>query len=81
MGGIQQAQAISPETSLMFREAAQSADVVRRQRKRIAAPIEEIVHRLRKSRPRAILTLARGSSDHAATFARYLIETRAKVAA
>ncbi len=30
---------------------------------------------LRAFRPRAVLTSARGSSDHAATFARYLIET------
>ena len=35
--------------------------------------------RLRKLGPRAIVTLARGSSDNAATFARYLIETRAGV--
>ena len=29
--------------------------------------------------PRAVVTCARGSSDHAATFAKYLIETRAGV--
>ena len=29
--------------------------------------------------PRAVITLGRGSSDHAATFARYLIETRLNV--
>ena len=63
----------------MFREAAQAAEVVRLQQERIATPIEKIVRRLRESRPRAVLTLARGSSDHAATFARYLIETRAGV--
>lgn len=79
MGGTQQAPAILPESSLMFREAAQSAEIVRLQRERIAAPIEQLVRRLRHSKPRAVLTLARGSSDHAATFARYLIETRAGV--
>ena len=33
--------------------------------------------RLREAPPRAVLTCARGSSDHAATYAKYLIETRA----
>ena len=79
MGGTQQAQEILPESSLMFREAAQCAEIVRLQRERIAGPIEQIVLRLRQSEPRAVVTLARGSSDHAATFARYLIETRAGV--
>ena len=64
---------------MMFREAAEAADVVRRQHERIAHPIAELAKRLRASKPRAVLTLARGSSDHAATFARYLIETRAGV--
>ena len=41
--------------------------------------IAELGQRLRTSAPRAVVTLARGSSDHAATFARYLIETRAGV--
>jgi glucosamine--fructose-6-phosphate aminotransferase (isomerizing) len=31
---------------------------------------------LRRDAPRAVVTCARGSSDHAATYARYLIETR-----
>lgn len=79
VGGTRRDQAILPESSLMFREAAQSAEIVRLQRERIAAPIEQIARRLRESKPRAVLTLARGSSDHAATFARYLIETRAGV--
>ena len=34
---------------------------------------------VREFAPRAVVTCARGSSDHAATFARYLIETRAGV--
>jgi glucosamine--fructose-6-phosphate aminotransferase (isomerizing) len=34
---------------------------------------------LRRLRPRAVITCARGSSDHAATYAKYLIETRAQV--
>jgi glucosamine--fructose-6-phosphate aminotransferase (isomerizing) len=41
--------------------------------------IAELAAWLRSNTPRAVVTLARGSSDHAATFARYLIETRAGV--
>jgi glucosamine--fructose-6-phosphate aminotransferase (isomerizing) len=63
----------------MFREARESAEVVERQRKRNAAAIKELGQRLRRDPPRAVVTLARGSSDHAATFARYLIERRARV--
>lgn len=63
----------------MFREAEAAAAVVRLQRERIADPVARLARRLREAQPRAVLTLARGSSDHAATFARYLIETRAGV--
>src|SRR5947208_14881415 len=70
---------IAPESTWMFREAAQAADVVGKQRARNATAIAELGRSLRGSTPRAVVTLARGSSDHAATFARYLIETRAGV--
>src|SRR5438105_13197565 len=63
----------------MFREAGEAAEVVRRQCSRNAAEIRNLGERLRSRRPRAVVTLARGSSDHAATFARYLIERRAGV--
>jgi glucosamine--fructose-6-phosphate aminotransferase (isomerizing) len=62
--------------SQMFREAAQSADVVARQFAANRTLIEKIAGRLRAGKPRAVVTGARGSSDHAATFAKYLIETR-----
>jgi glucosamine--fructose-6-phosphate aminotransferase (isomerizing) len=60
----------------MYREAAQAPEAVREQLQANAARIEQLAERLRQSTPRAIVTCARGSSDHAATFARYLIETR-----
>jgi glucosamine--fructose-6-phosphate aminotransferase (isomerizing) len=41
--------------------------------------VAELAARLRSKKPRALITLARGSSDHAATFARYLVETRVGV--
>jgi glucosamine--fructose-6-phosphate aminotransferase (isomerizing) len=63
----------------MFREAAEASEVVRLQHHRNGHAIGDLAQRLRTSKPRAVVTLARGSSDHAATFARYLIETRAGV--
>ena len=60
----------------MFQEAAQAPAVVRAQLSANAARLERLGERLRAAPPRAIVTCARGSSDHASTFARYLIETR-----
>lgn len=59
----------------MYREAAESPEVVRRQIQANDARLQELGERLRRRAPRAVVTCARGSSDHAATFARYLIET------
>ena len=60
----------------MFAEASEAGAAVARQ---LAANRELVARwgeRLRARAPRAVLTCARGSSDHAATFAKYLIETR-----
>ena len=61
----------------MYREAAQAPDAVRRQTELNAAGMQQLGAVLRERAPRAVVTCARGSSDHAATFARYLIETHA----
>lgn len=63
-------------STLMLREASQAPEVVRAQLAANAARLARLGGRLRNAPPRAIVTCARGSSDHAATFARYLIETR-----
>jgi len=65
-----------PSTTRMFREAAQAAAVVGAQLDANAATVARIARRLRDAPPRAVVTCARGSSDHAATFAKYLFETR-----
>jgi glutamine---fructose-6-phosphate transaminase (isomerizing) len=65
--------------SRMHQEAAQAPSVVRRQLEENAASVRKIGAMLRDRAPRAVVTCARGSSDHAATFARYLIEARAGV--
>lgn len=66
---------IKVEGTRMFAEAAQAGAVVARQ---LAEPdsMAALGARLRRLAPRGVITGARGSSDHAATFARYLIETR-----
>ncbi len=63
----------------MFQEAADASNAVRAQLSRDAAAITAIGAEVRRLAPRAVITCARGSSDHAATYAKYLIETRAGV--
>jgi len=60
----------------MHIEAGQAAQAVRDQLFSNAVEMERLGERLRLLAPRAVVTCARGSSDHAATFAKYLIETR-----
>jgi len=58
----------------MLREAAEAPRAVGQQLARNASLLAELGARLRAAPPRAVVTCARGSSDHAATYARYLIE-------
>jgi len=60
----------------MFIEAAEAPGRVRAQLAANAARVEALAERLRKHPPRVVTTLGRGSSDNAATYARYLVETR-----
>ena len=64
------------EQSLMHCEAADAPAVVAAQLARAADDIEPLARCLRAASPHIVATCARGSSDHAATFAKYLIETR-----
>ncbi len=59
----------------MFAEAAEGADAIARQLAENGGAIDALAARLRERPPRFIVTCARGSSDHAATFAKYLFET------
>jgi glutamine---fructose-6-phosphate transaminase (isomerizing) len=63
----------------MHMEAAEGPEVVRRQLDVNADAMRELGAALRERAPRAVVTCARGSSDHAATFAKYLIETHARI--
>lgn len=69
----------SPTSTLMYAEASEAADVVARQLTANEDIVAALAERLRAQQPRAVVTYARGSSDHAATFAKYVIETRAGV--
>ena len=66
-------------SSRMYREAAEAPTVVREQLEMNAERMVRIGTLLREMKPRAVVTCARGSSDNAATFAKYLIESRAKI--
>jgi glucosamine--fructose-6-phosphate aminotransferase (isomerizing) len=71
--------ALDPAGTRMFREASEAGAVVRAQLERNRDRVKALGARLRSAPPRAVVTCARGSSDHAATFAKYLFETRAGV--
>jgi glutamine---fructose-6-phosphate transaminase (isomerizing) len=70
---------IDAKSTLMFAEAAEAARVVAHQIDQNAPLIGSLAARLRGLDPQIAFTCARGSSDHAATFAKYLFETRLKV--
>ncbi len=64
----------------MRAEAAEAGGRVDAQYKANRARCAELAARIRKLAPRFVVTCARGSSDHAAVYAKYLIETRARLA-
>ncbi len=70
---------LATRPTAMFAEAAEAPGRVAGGRLRRVPAIAELVRRLRAAPPRAVVTVARGSSDNAATYARYLIETQLEV--
>jgi glutamine---fructose-6-phosphate transaminase (isomerizing) len=70
---------IIANTTQMFAEAAEASDIVSRQLANNSGLMKGLANRLRGLDPQIIFTCARGSSDHAATFAKYLFETRLKI--
>ena len=58
----------------MAREIASAPDIVARQEVSLAEPMAQLASRLKKSPPQLVVTCARGSSAHAADFAKHLIE-------
>ena len=62
--------------TLMFQEAHESAAVLARQFAANELVVAALARELRAQPPRFIVTCARGSSDHAAAYAKYVFETR-----
>lgn len=60
----------------MNSEAGEAAAAIARQASMIEPHLDALVARLRALAPALAFTCARGSSDHAATFAKFLFETR-----
>ncbi len=63
----------------MYREAQSASRIVARQLEQNAALVERIGQSLRERQAQVVVTCARGSSDHAATYGKYLIETFAGI--
>ncbi|SCZ36783.1 MULTISPECIES: SIS domain-containing protein [unclassified Pseudomonas] len=59
-------------TSKMLEEALASWEAVERQLQQLDPALEEIAGRLRRQPPQVAMTVARGSSDHAASYFAYL---------
>ncbi|HYM18379.1 MAG TPA: SIS domain-containing protein [Micropepsaceae bacterium] len=60
----------------MAAEIREAPEAVERQAKSLQRPVAELVAKLKAAPPRVVVTVARGSSAHAATFAKHLIERR-----
>ncbi|MCY4265878.1 MAG: SIS domain-containing protein [Gammaproteobacteria bacterium] len=71
---------LKPYATRMFQETGEVADTIEHQQLCNASLIEKIASKLKRISPRLVFTCARGSSDHAATYAKYLFETRMGVA-
>ena len=63
------------EHTAMHREAGEGAASVARFLSRNAATLKALGESLRADPPALVVTCARGSSDHAATYGKYLVET------
>jgi glucosamine--fructose-6-phosphate aminotransferase (isomerizing) len=62
--------------SLMLKEALSAPSVVEEQRERVDQRLATLASRLRERPPTLALTVARGSSDHAASYFAYLVMRR-----
>jgi glutamine---fructose-6-phosphate transaminase (isomerizing) len=58
----------------MEAEWQESPDALRRQAHALQAPLAELLRRIRSHPPNFVLTCARGSSAHSATFGKHLVE-------
>ncbi|CAM3127317.1 SIS domain-containing protein [Asticcacaulis taihuensis] len=66
---------LDAKKTLMFSEAAEGGAAVQRFLSHNKAALARLGAHLKANAPRSVTTVARGSSDHAATYGKYLIET------
>ncbi len=64
------------QISVMEQEALAAPQVLTKQFEKNYLVLQELCARLNTYPPHFAMTIARGSSDHAATFAKYLLETQ-----
>lgn len=65
--------------SLMYQEACEAPARLREQQLLLPERLQALLQHLRKKPPRLVMVCARGSSDHAGVFLRYLIETQLQI--
>jgi glucosamine--fructose-6-phosphate aminotransferase (isomerizing) len=65
--------------ALLARELRQAPDAVARQQQELRQPLHALVERLAQRPPQVVVTCARGSSAHAATFGKHLIERHLRI--
>ncbi len=70
------ARSLKQSVTKMYQEAGEAPANIGKQRTRNAALTRTIAGKLKRIAPRFILTCARGSSDHVATYVKYLFETQ-----
>lgn len=68
-----------PDQTLMFSEAREGGDAVERFLSHNQDALAALGAHLKAHPPASVVTVARGSSDHAATYGKYLIETHTGV--
>lgn len=73
---VSEAGSLKAASTLMYQEAESAAAIVEAQLLHNEPIISDIVVKLKQLAPSAIVTCARGSSDHAATYAKYLFESQ-----
>ncbi len=65
---------MSDSEARMAREFREASHAIRAQQQGLAQPLAELAARLKRRPPQVVVTCARGSSAHAATFGKHLIE-------
>ena len=74
--GINMQPAAHPSSTLMFAEASEAGQIVAKQLSENAVLAKELAKLLMRPATHTIFTCARGSSDHAAAYGKFLFETR-----